>query len=117
MAVHDFVGNAFRGATWVSLHNGGGVGWGQAINAGFGLLIDGSPEADRRIGAMIAWDVSNGLARRAWARHRGARFATERAMREDPRLRVTVPHDADPELLARAIPPDGDPPSRREPAG
>jgi urocanate hydratase len=103
MAVHNVVGDAFRGATWVSLHNGGGVGWGEVINGGFGMLVDGSAEADRRIDAMIAWDVNNGIARRAWAGNRGARFAIERAMQSEPRLRVTECHEAEEELVRRAL--------------
>jgi urocanate hydratase len=103
MAVHNVIGDAFRGATWVSLHNGGGVGWGEVINGGFGMLIDGSPEAERRIDSMIAWDVNNGIARRAWAGNAEARFAIERAMRAERRLRVTTAHEADPDLLRRAF--------------
>jgi urocanate hydratase len=92
MAVHNFAGDSFRGATWVSLHNGGGVGWGEVVNGGFGLVIDGSRDADRRIRSMIAWDVTNGLARRAWAGNEGAIFAIRRAMAADPSLQVTLPH-------------------------
>jgi len=103
MAVHNVIGDAFRGATWVSLHNGGGVGWGEVVNGGFGMVIDGSDEARRRIREMIAWDVSNGLARRAWARNRGAVFTIRRAMEAERRLRVTLPHEADAALLDRAI--------------
>jgi urocanate hydratase len=88
MAVHNVIGDAFRGATWVSLHNGGGVGWGEAINGGFGMLLDGSEAVERRIRNMIAWDVTNGLARRAWARNPEAQFAIGRAMESEPRLRV-----------------------------
>lgn len=95
MAVHNVVGDAFRGATWVSLHNGGGVGWGEVINGGFGLVLDGSTDAERRLRGMLAWDVTNGIARRAWARNREARFAIGRAMEAEPRLRVTLPHDVD----------------------
>ena len=100
MAVHNVIGDAFRGATWVSLHNGGGVGWGEAINGGFGMVIDGSEEADRRVRDMIAWDVTHGLARRAWARNEGARFAVGRAMESERRLRVTMPYEVDDRLLA-----------------
>ena len=103
MAVHNIVGDSFRGATWVSLHNGGGVGWGEVINGGFGMVLDGSEEADRRIGSMIAWDVNNGIARRAWARNPGARFAIRRAMEAEPRLRATLPHEADPDLVRNAL--------------
>lgn len=91
MAVQNFVGDAFRGATWVSLHNGGGVGWGEVINGGFGLVIDGSPDSERRLESMLRWDVTNGLARRAWARNAGAEFAIREAMARDPRLVVTLP--------------------------
>jgi len=99
MAVHNVIGDAFRGATWVSLHNGGGVGWGEVINGGFGLVIDGSQDADRRIKNMLYWDVHNGIARRAWARNPGALAALERAMQEEPLLKVTVPSLADPGTL------------------
>ena len=109
MAVHNVIGDAFRGATWVSLHNGGGVGWGEAINGGFGMVIDGSEDADRRIRSMLPWDVHNGIARRAWARHEGAGFAIRRAMQSDPRLEVTLPHVADPHLVRRAVENEGGP--------
>ena len=95
MAVHNVIGDAFRGATWVSLHNGGGVGWGEVVNGGFGMLIDGSDDAARRIKQMLAWDVTNGIARRAWARNDGGIFAIRRAMEKDPRLKVTLPHKLD----------------------
>lgn len=91
MAVQNFVGDAFRGATWVSLHNGGGVGWGEVINGGFGLVLDGTAEADRRLRSMLFWDVNNGIARRSWARNPEARFAIQRAMEAEPRLQVTLP--------------------------
>ena len=92
MAVQNVIGDAFRGATWVSLHNGGGVGWGKVINGGFGMMIDGTKEAERRIERMIPWDVSNGLARRSWARNKEAMQSVERAMEADPKLRVTMPN-------------------------
>lgn len=92
MAVHNFVGDSFRGATWVSLHNGGGVGWGEVINGGFGLVIDGSDQAQRNIETMISWDVNNGIARRSWARNSGAISAITRAMESDERLEVTMPN-------------------------
>jgi urocanate hydratase len=92
MAVHNFVGDAFRGATWVSLHNGGGVGWGEVVNGGFGMLLDGSLEADRRLEMMLHWDVNNGIARRSWARNEGADFAIKRAMDTCPTLKVTLPN-------------------------
>jgi urocanate hydratase len=93
MAVHNFVGDAFRGATWVSLHNGGGVGWGEVINGGFGMLLDGSADSERRLTSMLHWDVNNGIARRAWARNDEAVFAIERAMQAEPRLKVTLPNE------------------------
>ena len=99
MAVQNFVGDAFRGATWVSLHNGGGVGWGEVINGGFGMLLDGSPEADRRLRMMLHWDVNNGIARRGWARNEGAVAAITRAMEKEPLLQVTLPNMVDEEVL------------------
>ena len=92
MAVHNFVGDSFRGATWISLHNGGGVGWGEVINGGFGLLIDGSAESERKLLSMLDWDVNNGITRRAWARNEGAIFAIKRAMDLNPKLEVTLPN-------------------------
>jgi urocanate hydratase len=103
MAVQNFVGDAFRGATWVSLHNGGGVGWGEVINGGFGLFLDGSPDSDRRLHSMLNWDVNNGIARRAWARNPEAEFAAERAMKGNPELVITLPHHADSDLIDRAF--------------
>jgi urocanate hydratase len=103
MAVQNVIGDAFRGATWVSLHNGGGVGWGEALNGGFGMLIDGSPESERRIRSMISWDVTNGVARRAWARNPAADFAIRRAMERETALRVTLPHAVEPEIVDRAL--------------
>ena len=99
MAVQNAIGDAFRGATWVSLHNGGGVGWGEVINGGFGMLLDGTPEASRRLESMLHWDVNNGVARRAWARNSGADAAIRRAMELDERLNVTLPHRVDASLL------------------
>ena len=99
MAIQNVIGDAFRGATWVSVHNGGGVGWGEVINGGFGMLLDGSPESERRLQSMLHWDVNNGVARRAWARNKGAVDAIQRAMDIEPRLRVTVPHMVDGDLL------------------
>ncbi len=99
MAVQNVIGDAFRGATWVSLHNGGGVGWGEVINGGFGMVLDGSPEADRRVKSMLFWDVNNGIARRSWARNKEAMFAIRREMARTPQLRVTVPHVADDRLI------------------
>ena len=103
MAVHNFVGDGFRGATWISLHNGGGVGWGEVINGGFGLVLDGSDEAAQRLDAMLHWDVNNGIARRAWARNPNAKWAIERAMEREPRLRVTVANEADQSLTTAAV--------------
>jgi len=99
MAVHNFVGDAFRGATWVSLHNGGGVGWGEAINGGFGLLLDGSVDSKRKLNSMLDWDVNNGITRRAWARNDGAIFAIKRAMQVNTKLRVTLPNLATDKLI------------------
>ena len=95
MAVQNFVGDAFRGATWISLHNGGGVGWGEVMNGGFGMLIDGSDEAAQKIESMLHWDVNNGVARRAWARNSGAIEAINHAMEINPMLKVTVPNITD----------------------
>lgn len=103
MAVHNALGLGFRGATWLSLHNGGGVGWGEVINGGFGMVLDGSAETDRRIEMLFPWDVGNGLVRRAWARNRGARSSVERAMAADPRLQPTLPHEADASLVSEAL--------------
>ena len=99
MAVQNVIGDAFRGATWVSLHNGGGVGWGEVINGGFGLLLDGSAEAGRRLESMLHWDVHNGIARRSWARNDGAMRAIRREMKQMPLLQVTLPHLVDDDLL------------------
>lgn len=99
MAVQNFVGDAFRGATWVSLHNGGGVGWGEVINGGFGMLLDGSKDADRRLKSMLHWDVNNGIARRSWARNPEAEIAIRRAMEREPRLQVTLPNHVDDNIL------------------
>ena len=99
MAVHNFVGDSFRGATWISLHNGGGVGWGEVINGGFGLVIDGSNQSQRNIESMISWDVNNGIARRSWARNSGAITTITRAMESDDRLEVTIPNIVDNNVL------------------
>ena len=99
MAVHNFVGDSFRGATWISLHNGGGVGWGEVVNGGFGLVIDGSKKAQESIDSMIPWDVNNGIARRSWARNSGAISTINRAMESDSRLVVTVPEIVDENIL------------------
>jgi urocanate hydratase len=99
MAIQNVIGDAFRGATWVSIHNGGGVGWGEVINGGFGMVLDGSDEAHRRLQTMLYWDVNNGITRRSWARNKGAMFAAKRAMEQNPNLRVTFPNLADDELV------------------
>ncbi len=103
MAVHNVIGDSFRGATWVSLHNGGGVGWGEVVNGGFGMLLDGSAEADQRLANMLHFDVNNGIARRAWARNEGALTAIERAEAMENRLKVTKPHLAGDDLLDQII--------------
>ena len=103
MAVQNFAGDACRGATWISLHNGGGVGWGEVINGGFGMVLDGSADASRRLNLMLHWDVNNGIARRAWARNEGAEFAIARAMEREPLLTVTMPAHADDDLLDDSI--------------
>ena len=103
MAVQNVIGDAFRGATWVSIHNGGGVGWGEVINGGFGMVIDGSVDADRRIKNMLLWDVNNGIARRSWARNKGAMFAIRREMERTPGLKVTIPAIADDSVVEEAF--------------
>ncbi len=103
MSVHNFVGDSFRGATWVSLHNGGGVGWGEVINGGFGLLLDGSDDADRRLESMLNWDVNNGIARRAWGRNSGALKAARRAMEIHENLTITLPQTADESVVDRCF--------------
>ncbi len=99
MAVQNFAGDGFRGATWISLHNGGGVGWGEVINGGFGMVLDGSADADRRLKSMLFWDVNNGISRRNWARNPNATFAIKRAMEANPGLTVTLPNLVNDELL------------------
>jgi len=99
MAIQNVIGDSFRGATWVSIHNGGGVGWGEVINGGFGMLLDGSDDADRRLRSMLFWDVNNGISRRSWARNDEAVFAIKRAMETEPLLKVTLPNYADDELI------------------
>lgn len=99
MAVQNFVGDAFRGATWISLHNGGGVGWGEVINGGFGMVLDGSADSDRRLKAMLHWDVNNGIARRAWARNPNAVWSIEQEMKRTPLLKVTLPNEAEDGLI------------------
>ena len=95
MAIHNVIGDSFRGATWVSIHNGGGVGWGEVINGGFGMVLDGSKEAEKRLKSMLFWDVNNGISRRNWARNRGAIFAIKRAMEQESNLKVTLPNNVD----------------------
>lgn len=99
MAIHNVIGDSFRGATWVSIHNGGGVGWGEVINGGFGLTLDGSPDAERRLTSMLFWDVNNGIARRSWARNDEAIFAIKREMERTPTLKVTLPNSVADHLL------------------
>src|SRR5690554_327019 len=99
MAIQNVIGDSFRGASWVSIHNGGGVGWGEVINGGFGMLLDGSDDADRRLKSMLHWDVNNGIARRNWARNEGATFAIKRAMEAEPNLKVTLPNIVDKDEL------------------
>ena len=99
MAVQNVIGDSFRGATWVSLHNGGGVGWGEVINGGFGMVLDGTEEADKRLEMMLHWDVNNGIARRSWARNEGAISAIRREMEKTPNLKVTLPNIADDEVV------------------
>ena len=103
MAVQNVIGDSFRGATWVSIHNGGGVGWGEVINGGFGMVIDGSAESERHIREMLFWDVNNGIARRSWARNEGARFAIEREMARTPGLKVTLPNEANENLIRKTL--------------
>lgn len=99
MAIQNVIGDSFRGATWVSIHNGGGVGWGEVINGGFGMVLDGSKEAEKRLKSMLFWDVNNGISRRSWARNPGAVFAIKRAMENEPNLKVTLPNEVADGLL------------------
>ena len=99
MAIQNFVGDSFRGATWVSIHNGGGVGWGEVINGGFGMMIDGSDDSEERIKSMLHWDVNNGVARRAWARNKGAIEAISDAMANEPLLKVTLPEIVEDDII------------------
>jgi urocanate hydratase len=101
MAVHNVIGDSFRGATWVSIHNGGGVGWGEVMNGGFGMVIDGSADSARHIEEMLLWDVNNGIARRSWARNKGAMFAIKRQMERTPLLKVTLPNIADMSMIEK----------------
>ena len=99
MAIQNVIGDSFRGATWVSIHNGGGVGWGEVINGGFGMVLDGSKASERKLKSMLFWDVNNGIARRNWARNEAAIFAIKRAMKEEPNLKVTIPNIVDDSLF------------------
>ena len=99
MAIQNVIGDSFRGATWVSIHNGGGVGWGEVINGGFGMVLDGSEEASVRLKSMLFWDVNNGISRRNWARNKGATFAIKLAMEKEPLLKVTIPNIVDDNLF------------------
>jgi urocanate hydratase len=99
MAIQNVIGDSFRGATWVSIHNGGGVGWGEVINGGFGMVLDGTPEASKRLESMLFWDVNNGISRRSWARNESAIFAIKRAMQTQPLLKVTIPNIVDENLF------------------
>ena len=103
MAVHNVIGDSFRGATWVSIHNGGGVGWGEVINGGFGMVIDGSEASDEHIRRMLLWDVNNGIARRSWARNKGAIDAIRREMARTEGLKVTLPNFADEQLIKKTL--------------
>ena len=99
MAIHNVIGDSFRGATWVSIHNGGGVGWGEVINGGFGLMLDGTKDSERRLKSMLFWDVNNGISRRSWARNKEANFAIKRAMESEPNLKITIPNIASDEII------------------
>jgi len=103
MAIQNVIGDSFRGATWVSIHNGGGVGWGEVINGGFGMVLDGSEEATTRLKRMLHWDVNNGIARRSWARNEPAITAIQRAMVDEPKLKITLPHMADKQLIDKLV--------------
>ena len=99
MAIHNVIGDSFRGASWVSIHNGGGVGWGEVINGGFGLVLDGTEDADRKLQNMLFYDVNNGIARRSWARNEGAEFSAQREMERTPGLKLTKANHAEQNLL------------------
>tara|TARA_A100001037_G_scaffold297832_1_gene320442 strand:- start:404 stop:1126 length:723 start_codon:yes stop_codon:yes gene_type:complete len=103
MAIHNFVGDSFRGATWTSIHNGGGVGWGEVINGGFGMYIDGSNKSEKAIKSMVSWDVMNGLARRSWARNSGAISTVLDAVESDTNLHITIPNLVDDNMLNLVI--------------
>ena len=99
MAIQNVIGDSFRGATWVSIHNGGGVGWGEVINGGFGMMLDGSKDSDRRLKSMLFWDVNNGISRRSWARNKEANFTIKKSMEMEPNLKVRIPSFADKKLI------------------
>jgi urocanate hydratase len=103
MAIHNVIGDSFRGATWVSIHNGGGVGWGEVINGGFGLVLDGSEAASRKVQSMLFFDVNNGIARRAWARNSGSIEAIQREMDRSPQLQVTIPQLVEDQIIESLI--------------
>jgi urocanate hydratase len=103
MAIHNVIGDSFRGATWVSIHNGGGVGWGEVINGGFGMVLDGTPGTSDKLRKMLHWDVNNGIARRSWARNKGALTTLRREMERTPGLKVTVPYIADDRIIDDAL--------------
>ena len=103
MAIHNVIGDSFRGAGWVSIHNGGGVGWGEVINGGFGMLLDGTDTAESKLESMLFYDVNNGIARRSWARNAEARFAIEREMERTPGLRVTLANLVEDGILEKAF--------------
>jgi len=99
MSIHNVIGDSFRGATWVSIHNGGGVGWGEVMNGGFGLVLDGTDEASRRLKNMLFYDVNNGIARRGWARNEEALFAIKKEMKRTPQFKVTLPNTIENDVL------------------
>ena len=103
MAIHNVIGDSFRGATWVSIHNGGGVGWGEVMNGGFGLVLDGSEDASERLNKMLFYDVNNGISRRSWARNKEAIFAIKREMERTPSLQVTLPNLVEEEIVDHLI--------------
>jgi urocanate hydratase len=105
MAIQNVIGDSFRGATWVSIHNGGGVGWGEVINGGFGMMLDGSDDSERRLQQMLYWDVNNGISRRSWARNEPAMFAIKRAMQENQNLKITLPNLSDEQMINRLFTP------------
>jgi len=103
MAIHNVIGDSFRGATWVSIHNGGGVGWGEVINGGFGCVLDGSKEASEKVAKMLFYDVNNGISRRSWARNKEAMFAIKREMKRTPELEVTIPNMVEDYLINKLL--------------